>query len=215
MTILCESDESTAQFLTLVLDGHVETVGSLQTALVRLASQFGSRLLVIGAEADLDEALLVTSLLVIDRPDTSIVLLRDVLTNDLHDRARRVGIEQVISSGDAEEIARACRLAVPLGSGGVTPPRQSKRSIGNIPLTGLNLSRDETPRAFLSDRDLRSLTAPTEHAEASPTVTLPPITSTPSTAPLSGPAGVELDPHPTSCGLIRGSPDGRSNSQEG
>lgn len=118
MTILCASDESTARFLSLVLDGPVQTTASFPGGLTEGAVRC-PHLLVIGAAANLDAALLASSLLLVGCPGTVIVLLRDELDPAVRKRAVQAGIREVLDAGDAEAIARACRAAeVEKGDGG-------------------------------------------------------------------------------------------------
>jgi pilus assembly protein CpaE len=131
MSILWETDATTAENLRLVLGDGMRVVDSGPVAARRLAEDRRESLLVVGAEIDLTAALSVAEQLRMERPDVGVVLLRRRLDVTVLAQALRSGVREVVSSDDLATLTEACQrsreLSRRLGSlSDATPSHQGR-----------------------------------------------------------------------------------------
>jgi pilus assembly protein CpaE len=131
MSILWETDATTAENLRLVLGNGMRVVDSGPVAVRQLSDDRRESLLVVGADIDLPAALSVAEQLRLERPDVGVVLLRRRLDVTVLAQALRAGVREVVSSDDLGTLTEACQrsreLSLRLGSlGDATPSHQGR-----------------------------------------------------------------------------------------
>ena len=131
MSILWETDATTADNLRLVLGDGMWVVDSGPVAVRRLGEDRHESLLVVGADIDLNAALSVAEQLRMERPHVGVVLLRRRLDVTVLAQALRSGIREVVSSDDLATLTVACRrsreLSLRLGGlSDATPSHQGR-----------------------------------------------------------------------------------------
>ena len=131
MSILWETDPTTADNLRLVLGDGMRVVDSGPVAVRQLSEDRRESLLVVGADIDLTAALSVVEGLRLERPEVGVVLMRRRLDVTVLAQALRAGVREVVSSDDLATLTDACQrsreLSQRLGSvGEATPSHQGR-----------------------------------------------------------------------------------------
>lgn len=131
MSILWETDPTTADNLRLVLGDGMRVVDSGPVAVRQLSEDRQESLLVVGADIDLTAALSVVEGLRLERPEVGVVLMRRRLDVTVLAQALRAGVREVVSSDDLATLTDACQrsreLSQRLGSvGEATPSHQGR-----------------------------------------------------------------------------------------
>ncbi|MHB1593086.1 MAG: AAA family ATPase [Streptosporangiaceae bacterium] len=108
MPILCEP-AATAGQLGTPLSGAVRSAPSLRAVAEMLEEDQAETLVVIGPDTPLSEALTFASKLRLLRPAVGVVLARRHMDVALLTRALQAGIREVVTAGDVEALAEACR----------------------------------------------------------------------------------------------------------
>jgi Flp pilus assembly CpaE family ATPase len=129
MTVICEPDRASASALLAALDHPARVVPDLYEAAMVLANDEDESLLIIGADADLEEALGLTARLRTERPGVGVILLRDDPDVVVLTEAMRAGVREVLPAQALDELTRAATRSRQLSaqtlaataSGGPTP----------------------------------------------------------------------------------------------
>jgi len=123
MTILCEPDRQAAAALVPALDGAVHTVATLPDVAMTMAGDPAEKLVVIGRDVALDQALSFSGRVRAERPDVAVILLRDSPDAGTLTDAANAGVREVeVGRGlvDVESPGERQRRIEPR-----TQPRQS------------------------------------------------------------------------------------------
>jgi len=158
MTIVCEPDAWAAQVLAAAIGADARTVPSLGKVPALLAEVTGRCPVVIGAGVDLEDALRFTALLVAERPDARVVLVRRQPDDAETVRATAAGVFAVVDVHAHDQIAHACsRAAQPDAEGQILAVFAAKAGYGKTTLAtnlALALRADGARRVCLLDLDL-------------------------------------------------------------
>src|SRR5215475_14115781 len=122
MTIVCEPDRAAAAALSTMLKfaGPVETLPNLAIAASLLEADTDEDLVVIGANAPLDEAIQFTHDVHVRRPTVSVLLLRHTVDPKATEEALAVGVSAVLPADEPAILAAAvqnhqsARVTLPL-----------------------------------------------------------------------------------------------------
>ena len=107
MTILCQPAPWPGE-LTSSLGDDVCTVDDLSAAFRALTDDPTEDLVVVGPEADTDEALRFTEQLRLERPTAGVILVREYVDVVMLTDALRAGVREVVNAGDHAALAAAC-----------------------------------------------------------------------------------------------------------
>lgn len=107
MPIFCQLQASSGQHIGR-LGGAITAVAGLGEAGRLLDEDPAETLVVIGPDADADEALAFTSLCRLGRPAVGVVLVRHRLDVTLLTEALRAGVREVVPAGDLAALTEAC-----------------------------------------------------------------------------------------------------------
>lgn len=124
MPILCSADRRVAKALTPVLDGTITRVDNLAEAALSLVADPCEDLVLIGRGVPVPDVLDFASHVRGERPATSLILLRDGITDSELVAAHAAGVRAVVPAGETLLIANACREA--RASGTVVETAESK-----------------------------------------------------------------------------------------
>jgi pilus assembly protein CpaE len=107
MTIFCQPADRPGD-LSSSIGGDVLRVDDLPAALHALSNDPLQDLVVVGPEADTDEALRFTAHLRLERPAAGVILVREQVDVALLTEALRAGVREVVTAGDSPALAAAC-----------------------------------------------------------------------------------------------------------
>jgi pilus assembly protein CpaE len=108
MPIVCEPAADVGELLP-DLGSEVRTADDLSAAAKLLDSDPAETLVVIGPQADTDEALGFASALRMVRPAVGVILVRERADVDMLNQALQSGVREVVQAGDHAALAAACR----------------------------------------------------------------------------------------------------------
>ncbi|MBV9821745.1 MAG: P-loop NTPase [Actinobacteria bacterium] len=135
MTVICEPDAWAAQVLAAAIGAGARTVPALGQVPAALAGIAGRCPVVIGAGVDLDDALRFTALLLTERPDARVVLVRRQPVEAETVRATAAGVFAVVDVRAHDQIAHACfRAAQPDAEGQILAVFAAKAGYGKTTL---------------------------------------------------------------------------------
>lgn len=158
MTVICEPDAWAAQVLAAAIGSGTRTVPALSQVPAALAGSAGCCPVVIGAGIDLDDALRFTALLLTERSDARVVLVRRQLVEAETVRATAAGVFAVVDVRAHDQIAHACfRAAQPDAEGQILAVFAAKAGYGKTTLAtnlALALRDGGARRVCLLDLDL-------------------------------------------------------------
>lgn len=109
MTIFCEPDGGTAAGVVAALEGgEVHAVADLPGAAVSMSRDPDERLVVLGSAIPFDDAICFADEIRAERPDVTVVLIREHVDADTLADATAAGIHEVLAAGDDAALAAAC-----------------------------------------------------------------------------------------------------------
>lgn len=139
MTILCEPDQERAARLLPSLRGTVRTVATLPDAAMAMVHDPSEKVVVIGSAVELAPVLSFSGRLRSERPDASVILVRDEVDDRTAAEANSAGVRAIVPSGYPDLIADAFERAQsvddttePATAEVVVPSEQARTPLGRI-----------------------------------------------------------------------------------
>jgi pilus assembly protein CpaE len=112
VTILFETDTSSAELMALAIGGKVTAVDGMPAVRRALSDDPMCDLVVVGPSVDIDAALEFASAERVHRPALGVILVRRRIDTTVMSQALRAGVREVVGADDLTALGDACRRSV-------------------------------------------------------------------------------------------------------